>query len=58
MVEWDSLMIQDSAFQDFVHSSLSVPDDQDENLIDKFNQLNLEVNGGAYQTCIFFEVMK
>ena len=58
MVEWDGLMIQDGAFQDFVHPSLGVPDDEDEDLIDKFHQLNLEIDGGAYQTRVFLEVME
>ena len=58
MIERDGLVIKNRAFQDFIHTSFSVSDDQNENLVDELYKLYLKLNCRSYNARIFLQIVQ
>ena len=51
-------MVQHGRFQHLVHPTLSVPDDQDEDLIYQLGQMLLKLDGGSHQPSILLQIVE
>ncbi len=54
----DGLVVQHGGIEDLVEASFRVSDDEDEDLVDQFGEMGLELGRGLYEARIFLEVME